>query len=61
MNQETPMEEAYTESDERILLSERDYARFLAILDDPKPPTPALITALRDYRQLRAQFPDNNL
>lgn len=44
----------------RLVLSERDFERFLQILDDPAPPTPRLVAALRAYRQLQAEFPGNN-
>lgn len=45
----------------RLILSERDFARFLEVLDNPPPPTPNLVAAMRAYRQLKAEFPDNNL
>lgn len=34
----------------RIVLSERDYARMLALLESPPEPTPALLAAARRYR-----------
>ncbi len=48
------------EREERIVLSERDFERFLEIINDPKPPTPALVAARQAYRKLQAEFPDNN-
>jgi len=48
------------ERQERILLSERDFARFVALLDNPQPPTPQLADAMRDYEQNKAQNPGGN-
>jgi uncharacterized protein (DUF1778 family) len=49
------------EKHERITLSERDFARFVASLEDPAPPTPTLRTAINDYRRLKAAHPESNL
>jgi uncharacterized protein (DUF1778 family) len=49
------------EKHERITLSERDFARFVASLENPAPPTPALRTAINNYRRLRAAHPEANL
>ncbi len=49
------------ENEERIVLSERDFKRFVEIINNPAPPTPALVAARRAYRQLQAEFPDHNL
>ena len=49
------------EREERIVLSERDFARFIESINNPQPPTQALTDARRTYRQLQAEFPDNNL
>ena len=49
------------EREERIVLSERDFARFVESINNPQPPTQALIEARRAYRQLQTEFPDNNL
>jgi len=46
---------------ERITLSERDFARFVASLENPAPPTQALRTAINDYRRLKAAHPEANL
>ena len=46
---------------ERIVLSERDFARFVQILEDTAPPTPALVTAMRVYQQTKAAHPDRGL
>ena len=45
----------------RITLSERDFARFVASLENPAPPTPQLRKAINDFRRLRAAHPDANL
>lgn len=47
--------------EERIVLSERDFERFVEIINNPKPPTPALIAARRAYQQLQAELPESNL
>jgi uncharacterized protein (DUF1778 family) len=52
--------QAVFERQERILLSERDFARFVALLDNPEPPTPQLAAAMRDYEQKKAQNPGGN-
>lgn len=46
---------------ERIVLSERDFERFVEILNDPTPPAPALVRAMRDYEVTRAAHPDRGL
>ncbi len=48
-------------AEKRLVLSERDFARFLEMPDDPSPPTPHLRAAMRAYRQLQKQYPENNL
>ena len=47
--------------DGRILLSGRDYAQFVTMLDNPKPPTPELREAMAEYHRLKAAYPDANL
>lgn len=46
---------------ERIVLSEQQFARFVEILDDPAPPTPALVEAARAYKAFKAAHPDRGL
>ncbi|HEX8465324.1 MAG TPA: DUF1778 domain-containing protein [Abditibacterium sp.] len=60
---ETPIVRVDEEREEsgRLILSKRDFARFVEVLNDPSPPTPNLVAAMRAYRQLKAEFPDNNL
>jgi uncharacterized protein (DUF1778 family) len=45
---------------ERITLSERDFAIYVASLESPAAPTPALRTAIHDYRLLKAANPEAN-
>ncbi|RYF37751.1 MAG: DUF1778 domain-containing protein [Cytophagaceae bacterium] len=44
-----------------IVLSERQCARFVAILEDPAPPTPALVKAMEGYQETKAPNPDRGL
>jgi uncharacterized protein (DUF1778 family) len=46
--------------EERIVLSERDFDRFVEIINAATPPTPSLVEARKAYRKLQAEFPDNN-
>jgi uncharacterized protein (DUF1778 family) len=46
---------------ERLSFSERDFERFVEIITNPQPPTPALQKAMARYEELRAAHPDNNL
>jgi len=43
--------QAVLERHERIILSDRDFARFVAYIDNPEPPTEALKAAMADYRR----------
>jgi uncharacterized protein (DUF1778 family) len=45
----------------RITLSERDFARFVELIDNPKPPTPELVGAMAEYQRLKAANPQSNL
>ena len=47
--------------EERLILSERDFARFVEILNDPSPPAPALVKAMRDYEATKAAHPARGL
>ena len=42
-------------------LSERDFAQFVAALDNPALPTPELRAALAEYLRLKAAHPEANL
>lgn len=46
---------------ERIVLSEEQFARFVSILEEPAPPAPALARAMRNYRKTRTAHPDHGL
>jgi|GEM_PF-1620703 len=50
-----------SKSNGRIVLSERDYAQFVAMLDNPEPPTPELREAMAEYQRLKAAYPEANL
>jgi len=49
------------ERHERIVLSQRDFARFVAHIEKPDPPTPALQEAMAKYRRSKTASPDANL
>lgn len=49
------------ERQERINLSQRDFARFVELIENPPPPTQELRAAMADYRQLKAAHPAANL
>ncbi len=46
---------------ERIVLSEAQFARFVEILEDKTPPTPALQKAMQKYQATKAAQPDRGL
>ncbi len=46
---------------ERITLSEHEFARFVEILEDDSPPAPALVKAMSDYQATKAAHPDRGL
>lgn len=52
-------QKAFLEHDQ-ILLSERDYARFIEAINNPPAPTPQLIDAVEKYKQLSAENPEGN-
>ena len=49
------------ERHERIALSERDFARFAALIENPPPPTSELREAMADYQRREAAHPEANL
>ena len=53
--------EAVLENEEQLLLSERDFAHFVQLIENPPAPTPALRVAMSEYRRLQAAHPDSNL
>lgn len=46
---------------ERIVLSEEQFARFVEILEDKAPPTRALQKAMQEYQATKAAHPDRGL
>ena len=46
---------------ERLSFSERDFERFVEIITNPQPPTPALQKAMTRYEELRVAHPESNL
>lgn len=53
--------QAVLERHERITLSERDFAQFVASIENPPLPTQGLRDAMAEYQRLKAQFPESNL
>jgi uncharacterized protein (DUF1778 family) len=53
--------EAVLERHERITLSERDFEHFVALIENPAPPTQALLEAAAEYQRLKAEHPEMNL
>jgi len=53
--------QAVLDEHERIVLSERDFARFVASIESPKEPSGRLRTAWNEYEQLKAAQPESNL
>lgn len=53
--------QAVFDAQERITLSERDFARFVALIERPNAPTPELQAAMADYRTLQAAHPASGL
>ena len=52
---------AALERHERIVLSERDFARFVEMIENPEPPTRELREAMAEFRRLRTVHPEANL
>lgn len=46
---------------DRFALSERDFARFVEIIENPAPPTSALSQAMRGYQKTKAAHTDRGL
>ena len=45
---------------DRIVLSERDFAQFMELIENPPAPTQQLRDAAAEYKRLRAEDPDGN-
>ena len=52
--------EAVIERQERIILSERDYAIFVEAIENPKPISARLKAAAQEYKKVRAEHPELN-
>jgi uncharacterized protein (DUF1778 family) len=48
------------ERHEKIILSKRDFERFVEIIENPQPPTPELVAAMQEYQTLKEQNPGGN-
>ena len=48
------------EQHEKITLSQRDFERFVAAINEPPAPTPALVRAMRKYEKQRKADPQGN-
>jgi uncharacterized protein (DUF1778 family) len=48
------------ERQERIVLSERDFARFVEVINNPRPAGPALKRAAEQYKAVSLKHPDAN-
>jgi uncharacterized protein (DUF1778 family) len=53
--------EAILAQEEKITLSERDFARFVELIENPKPPTQNLRDLMAEYQRLKADNPNANL
>ena len=53
--------QAVLEQQERIILSERDFARFVASLESPKEPSKELKEAWAEYEDVKVKHPERNL
>ena len=52
--------QAVMEREEKLLLSDRDFEKFVTALDNPPVPTQALVAARHALRQLREEHPEGN-
>lgn len=52
--------QAVIEREARIVMSERDFARFMDALDNPEPPNDRLKAAAEKYKAVRRQHPELN-
>ena len=53
--------EAVLDRHDRITLSERDFAQFVAAIENPPEPTQELRDAYAEYSRLKALHPESNL
>lgn len=52
--------QAVIQQEEKLLLSDQDFEKFVAALNNPPAPTPALVAARRTLHQLREAHPEGN-
>ncbi len=53
--------QAVFDAQERLALSERDFARFVQLIETPNAPTQQLRQAMADYQRLQADSPESGL
>jgi len=53
--------QAVLDLNERIILSERDFARFVASIETPEEPSQKLREPRAEYEELKAKHPESNL
>ena len=53
--------QAVLDQHDRIVLSERDFAQFVASIENPKEPSQKLRDAWAEYEELKAKHPECNL
>lgn len=52
--------QAVIQQEQKLLLSDQDFEKFVAALNNPPAPTPALVAARHNLRQLREAHPEGN-
>lgn len=52
--------QAVMEKEEKLILSDQEFEKFVAALDNPPAPTPALVAARQSLRQLQEEHPQGN-
>ena len=52
--------QAVMEQEEKLILSNQEFKKFVAALDNPPAPTSALVAARHSLRQLQGEHPEGN-
>ena len=52
--------QAVMEQEEKLILSDQEFKKFVAALDSPPTPTKALVAARQSLRQLQGEHPEGN-